>query len=305
MTEPLAFLDGQYLPRSQMQLVPHDAGFVFGATITDFCRTFAHRLYRWQDHLTRFVRGCSLAFIDLWMNERQLTEVADELIAHNANLISPTQELALLMFATPGPLATLGPSGGSDGPATIGMHTTILSRERYRRFFTQGVALKIVGHHGSQRSDLALPEIKHRSRLHWWRADRLLRKSGDVQSVPLLLDAPHGQFTETAIGNVILAKQGKLFTPRRGMVLDSISLRVVYELCSAERIELHERDLSVEQLLAADEVMLAGSAFCLAGVSSVDDHDYAWPGAMTQKLLRLWSEEVGVDIQEWFQREQP
>ena len=41
MTEPLASLNGRLLPQSEAHLALNDAGFVFGATVTDLCRTVA------------------------------------------------------------------------------------------------------------------------------------------------------------------------------------------------------------------------------------------------------------------------
>jgi branched-subunit amino acid aminotransferase/4-amino-4-deoxychorismate lyase len=54
MTTPLAYLNGDFRPQNEAQLPLHDAGFVWGATVTDLCRTFRHRLFRLADHLDRF-----------------------------------------------------------------------------------------------------------------------------------------------------------------------------------------------------------------------------------------------------------
>ena len=54
MPEPVAYLNGQWLPQSQAMLPLNDAGFVMGVTVTDFVRTFHHKLDRLSEHLTRF-----------------------------------------------------------------------------------------------------------------------------------------------------------------------------------------------------------------------------------------------------------
>src|SRR5262245_42928312 len=104
MSEPVAYLNGQWLPLSQAALPLHDAGFVFGATVTDLCRTFHHRLYRLAEHLSRFEESCHLARVKLTVNREELTGLAEKLVASNARLIRPEEELALVVFATPGPL---------------------------------------------------------------------------------------------------------------------------------------------------------------------------------------------------------
>src|SRR5437588_6550128 len=100
MTTPLAYLNGDFRPQSEAQLPLHDAGFVWGATVTDLCRTFRHRLFRLSDHLDRFRDSCRRARVSLDANDEQLTAIAEQLVAHNASLIGDNDDLALVMFAT-------------------------------------------------------------------------------------------------------------------------------------------------------------------------------------------------------------
>src|SRR6266404_652991 len=104
MTEPLAFMYGRLLPQSEASLALNDAGFVFGATVSDLCRTFRHRLYRWDDHLARFRHSCEAAYLGLTLSDEEMTRPAHELVAHNAGLIDANHDLALVLFATPGPV---------------------------------------------------------------------------------------------------------------------------------------------------------------------------------------------------------
>src|SRR5947208_9254665 len=113
MPETLAYLNGDWLPAERMALPVHDAGFVFGATITDLCRTFRHRLFRWADHLNRFRQSCLAARVPLEASDDELTSVAGQLAEHNGGLLRPEQEFALVVFATPGPIGYyLGEPGG-------------------------------------------------------------------------------------------------------------------------------------------------------------------------------------------------
>src|SRR4051812_41805284 len=114
MTEPLAFWQGRFVPQSQARLPLHDAGFVLGATVTDLCRTVRHQLYRWPDHLARFRAGCRATHISPPLDEQTLSDRAHELVCHNAGLLAPGQDLALVLLATPGPVGYyLGQDGGA------------------------------------------------------------------------------------------------------------------------------------------------------------------------------------------------
>src|SRR5207245_2752073 len=74
-----------------------------------------------------------------------LTNLAHQLLAQNASLISPDDDLALVFFATPGPVGYyLGePGGPGDGPPTLGLHTFPLPFARYRPLFQSGARLVI------------------------------------------------------------------------------------------------------------------------------------------------------------------
>jgi branched-subunit amino acid aminotransferase/4-amino-4-deoxychorismate lyase len=294
MPEPLAFLDGCFLPQSQISLSIHDAGFVMGATVTDLCRTFRHKLYRWPLHLARFGRGCRATHINPSLNEQEITGIAEELVRHNAALV-PGQELALVLFATPGPVGYyLGEEGGpGDGAATFGMHTFPLPFSRYRRLIEQGAALRVP----KIRQVPAVcvdPHVKMRSRMHWWLADREAQRL-EPGAAALLLDT-EGNITETAAANVLLVLNGKVVSPPRDRILDGVSLRVVVELCAKLGIPFEERPLALPDLELAEEMLLTSTPYCLAGVSTCNGRPVPWPATIYPHLARAWSAEVGLDI---------
>ena len=251
MTEPLAFLNGRLLPQSQAHLALHDAGFVFGATITDLCRTFRHRLYRWPEHLARFRRSSKMTYIDVPFDDVLLTQRAQELVEHNAALINPGADLALVMFATPGPIGYyLGQSTVTGEQPTFGMHTFPLPFARYRPWIEQGVVLEIPPTHAV--SGLSIhPHIKHRSRMHWWLAEHEVQRGAQA----LLLDF-EGYVTETASSNFLFVRNGKLLSPPREFALEGVSLGVVAELCKRLGIRLEEELLTVDYFCAVEEALL-------------------------------------------------
>jgi branched-chain amino acid aminotransferase len=299
MTEPLAYLNGRLLPQSQAHLTLHDAGFVLGATVTDLCRTYNHRLFRWPDHLRRFRASCEAALVPQPPSDEELTRLAEQIVTHNARLLGPGQDLALVLFATPGPVGYyLGePGGPGDGPPTLGIHTFPSPLARYAHLFTTGARLVIptIRHVGAACVD---PRIKHRSRLHWWLADRRARLQEPGASA-LLLDT-QGYVTETAAANFLLVRGGAVLCPRRSTILAGISLQVTQELCLDLGIAFQEENLTVAACLGADEALLTGTSFGLAGVSRINDHALAWPGAVYQRLLAAWCEAAGTDIASQF-----
>jgi branched-subunit amino acid aminotransferase/4-amino-4-deoxychorismate lyase len=292
MTEPLAFLNGNVAPQSQASLALNDAGFVFGATVTDLCRTFRHRLYRFSDHLERFRRSCRAAAIHPPITDEQISAAAQDLVVRNAKLIDGDADLALVLFATPGPIGFyLGQDVKAGDAPTFGMHTFPLPFARYRPWIEDGVHLMTPA--VKQLPDACVdPHIKHRSRLHWWLAEQEARRSG---AQALLLDL-NGHVTETASANFLMVKDGTIVSPPRTAVLEGISLEVVMALCSRLNIPFVERNLTLDDCYAADEALLTCTTFCLAGVRRLNDRAIPWPGSMLRRLHDAWSADVGVNI---------
>lgn len=295
MSERLAYLNGQLLPQSAARLPLHDAGFVFGATVTDLCRTFRRQLYRWPDHLARFRRSCQAVQIDVSLTDEELTGLAHRLVNHNAVVLSPEQDLALVLFATPGPVGYYAGSEGGVGDArpTFGMHTFPLPFARYRRLFQEGAHL-VTPSTRHVPAECVDRRIKHRSRLHWWLANREAAALG-AGAIALLLDLD-GHVTETAGANFLIVQSGTVLSPPSKDVLGGISLQVVKELCAELRIPFQEKPLTPAACVAAEEAFLTCTSFCIAGVSRFNGTPLPWPGPIFERLLANWSASVGVDI---------
>jgi branched-subunit amino acid aminotransferase/4-amino-4-deoxychorismate lyase len=94
----------------------------------------------------------------------------------------------------------------------------------------------------------------------------------------------------------LIVRDGTVLSPPQSAVLDGISLRVTEELCRDLGIPFAERPLTVADCRAADEAMLTGTAFCLAGVSHFDGTALRWPGPVTEALVVAWTRLVGLDF---------
>jgi branched-chain amino acid aminotransferase len=288
-------LNGRFLPYSQAALPFHDAGFVMGATATDLCRTFKQRLYRWDDHLTRFRQGCQLARIPQEVPDAELTEIAQHLLSHNSALVGSEQELALVVFATPGQIGYYaGLAGGlAESKPTLGMHTFPLPFSRYKSIFERGAHLNVptTRHIPAVCID---PRAKMRSRLFWWLAEQEAHEQ-EPGSNALLLDL-NDQVTETAAANFLMMIDGVVVSPPKETILGGISLRVVEELCGQLAIPFEERPFTIDECLIADEAWVTSTPYCLAGVSRINGEAIPWPGPILLRLQEAWSNAVGVDI---------
>jgi len=308
----VAYLNGRFVPFAEAGLPLHDAGFVSGATVVDNARTYGRRLFRWADHLARFRRDCEACYVPLAATDDELTAIATELVARNGALLPADGELQVVTFATPGPLGFYA-GEPTNGPPTLGMVTYPVP-ERYKRFAEEGVTLAMAGVQGASESCLVPPRVKHRSRLAWRVAERTINdpespwyKPGAVPVV--VTDRGIG---DTPIGGILAAAADVVYFPPDGEVFDSITFKVVGELCDRLGIETRRMPLPtvLEQLAAPDpshsesqlvrdvtELILAGTGFGLAGVRefalwSRASRTYPIPGPVLTRLRAAWAEEV-------------
>ena len=286
MAEPIAYLNGQFVPYSALAIAPHDAGFVWGATITDRVRTFGGQYFNLTDHVHRFHRGCFHARVPLEISLDDLKLASKELLVRNAGS-SPSGEWSLVMYATPGPLAHLSPTGQTGCP-TLGMYLIPFDPTRFQKLYAEGAYHVAENLHSNFE-----PQIKHRSRLPWWVTAREY-ESVFPGSEPLFVDEK--TILETTSANTLAVIDGTVLCPPRDRTLNGISMKVVEMLCSQLRIDFAEAFIPMPSLIHATEILLTNTSFCIAGVSRIGNRAIPFPGPMLATLTAAWSQLVGQDI---------
>lgn len=280
----LAYSGGQFVPADQAAIPLHDAGFMWGATVTDRVRTFDGRLFRVREHVQRFRESCRLARIRLEVPDDRIVEVSEHLVTSNRE----EYELAVIWLATPGRR-----SGFASGPdmriPTFIAYTENLNPLNYRRLCAEGA--RLVSRPATLGAD---PRVKHRSRLPWWVVVQEVHDQ-DRHADPLFLDPETGSVLETPAANLLAVLDGTLVSPPAGRVLAGVSLAVVEELARGLHIPFAYRDLTLDDLAGASEVTLTNTSYCLAGVSSLDGRPIPFPGPILGRLLDAWAQLVGDD----------
>lgn len=294
MPEPLAYLNGTLLPLSAAAVPVHDAGFVLGATVTEQLRTFGGRLFRLEAHLDRLDQSLAIVGIQPELSRQQFVAAAERLVEHNHALLDPADDLGLSIFVTPGPYATLAPDS-HEGPLVC-LHTYPLPFRLWHQKYDRGEALATP--EVRQMSPRVLPRaLKCRSRMHYFLADRQARQI-DPAARALLLDADDYVTEATTASMVLYRADTGMVTPPRERILPGISMATIDELASQFGVAVSERDLRVEDVLAADEVLLASTSSCALPAVRLNGQPIgnATPGPFYRRLLAAWSDFVGLDI---------
>lgn len=302
MPEPIAYLNGIYVPASQAQLSVFDLGVVGGVAVAEMLRTFRHAPFRVDAHFARLEQSLVLTGLQPAQPREDLRTALDRVVAENCRLLSDADDLGVIVFVTAGLNPTyVGREAAQAAGCSVGVHTFPLQRALWAGKYDTGVAL-------ATPSLPALPgevvdrRIKSRSRLHWHLAERAARALQPGASA-LLLDAQE-RITETAAANFCAVLDGVIVSPSEGTVLEGVSLQMVAELARDLSIPFVRRDLTVADAARASECFVTSTPPCLLPVASLNGVPIGdgRPGPIYRHLLAAWSAAVGVDIRGQMQR---
>ncbi|HEX5444675.1 MAG TPA: aminotransferase class IV, partial [Pirellulales bacterium] len=209
MRDSLVYLNGQLIPSADARLEIYDRAIVQGATVSEMTRTFGQKLFRLEDHLRRLWNSLSAVGLEIGLTLDELAGVSYELVTHNAAIAGEATELGLIHFVSAGEHGMYAGPPVRPGP-TVCAHTFPLRLETWAKKFREGVHV-VTPEVRQIPPECVDPQIKCRSRMHYYLADRQAR-AVDPEAVALLLDL-QGYITETNGANFLLVEGGRLVTP--------------------------------------------------------------------------------------------
>ena len=121
-------------------------------------------------------------------------------------------------------------------------------------------------------------------------------RRGRRASIPPSCSMGAGHVAEFATANLFIARDGAVHTPvPNGTFLNGITRQRVIALLRGDGVEVAERSLPHEDVLAADEVFSTGNLDKVVPVSRVDDRNFQ-PGPLFQRARSLyfnWADREG------------
>ncbi len=296
MSEPLAYLKGEFVPASQCVLPVYDLGIVLGAAVTDFLRTFHQQPYRMEDHLQRFYQSCKYARIHPPVSIDESMAISERLIAENSKL-APGEELGLVYYMTAGENTVYAGAAGMPDTLTPSyvQHTFPLRFNMWTKVFREGVHCVTPAPRHWPPQCLS-SKIKNRNRLHMWIGEQEVKQL-EPGAMPLYLDL-NGNITETGGSNFVIYRDGQVVSPRGNNILWGVSLQVVTEILAEMGVPFVEEDIQTYDVINADEAWVPSTPWCLGPVVKINGEPIGdgKPGPMWRRIIDRWSEIAGKDI---------
>ncbi len=291
--------NGALVPEADARLSIYDSALMFGDMVFEMTRSFGKRQFKLGEHLDRLLRSARTVQIPLEMTTQQLQAAIERTIEANEPAFAADDEHRLMINVSRGLLSiyeeVVGiPAGPQVMVADFPLRWTVAGMGQ---LFDVGINAVIPPQRAIP-SELLDMRVKHRSRLHFMRANIEVSAQPGTNNWALLLD-PEGFIAEGTGDNFFIVKNGALLTPEGRNVLLGISRRhVMEELAPQLSLRAAEANLTPVDVLAADEAFMTATPFCLLPVTSLNGAPIGTGrvGQVTNRLLRQWSENVGVDI---------
>ncbi len=282
-------IDGQLRAPGDAKVSVFDRGFLYGDSVFETIRTYHSLPFALSEHLARLEASASKVFIELPVPVSQLAEEVRQTLAAAAN---PESYIRVMITRGQGAL-------GLD-PALANVASRVIIVEQLKALppsaYRDGVAT--VTFKTLRPSDATAAEgAKIGNYLVAVLAMREAKAEGAHEA--LILDA-QGHVVEGATSNLFYVVAGRLLTPPvRAGILPGITRDRILKAAQRLGIETEFALPNVEQLQAADEVLISSSIRELVPVVRVDGVPVgdARPGPITTQLHAEFRRLVETELQ--------
>ena len=278
----IGFIDGDYMPFSELRLPITDLGF----QLSDMCYDALHvrdgKFFRFDDHMDRWDRSISERRFDtLGYDRNQTKNILNDCVRH-----SDLRDAMVYLIATRGT-----PTGPFKDLRTCKNRLIAWAVPYYNVVTEQemkdgcDVIISDVVRIPTESVD---PTVKNFGRLDFCAA---LFEAYEKDARYAVLVDQNGNITEGRGWNIFALFGGRLLSPESG-VLEGITRRTVLELCDRLNIEGELAPIPAADLKNADEIFLSSTAGGLMPVRKIDGKTVgnSVPGPVTQRLTDLYWE---------------
>lgn len=233
-----------------------------------------------KEHIKRLFESAAYLDMKIPFSQKEVVDATVELVRVNKVKSGYIRPLAYLGYgkmglnpagAPPQLAIALWPWGSYLGEGSVKVKLSSFMRNHPKSLHPQA---KISGHYVN--SIMASMEAK---------------KMGYDEA--LLLDYK-GKIAEGPGENIFIVKGGKLYTPKPHNILIGLTRGKVMEMAENEGYSITEKDLTVDDLLEAEEAFFTGTAAEITPISQVDKHkiNKGKTGPVTSHLKKLFTKVV-------------
>jgi branched-chain amino acid aminotransferase len=274
------YLNDKLIDAEQAQVSVTDSGFLYGAGLFETMRANHGRAFCLADHLERLLSSAVTFSIVHTYDAESLTDAVYETLTANK-----LTDARLRLTLTGGPMT----SDPQQCRATL-LITAAEFVPYPAEYYDTGVTVVLCPY----RQNPADPTCGHKTTSYCSRLIAL-NAAHQKQAAEALWFTPDNRLAEGCVSNVFLVRDGVVYTPPvETPVLPGIARKTVCRIIRADSGELVEKDLTIDDVLAADEIFLTNVIMEVLPVVSVEKHMVGTGkvGSLTSRLRAEFLHEI-------------
>ena len=276
------FINGTLYNKEDAKVSVYDHGFLYGDGVFEGMRSYGGSVFRMKEHLDRLWESAEKIQLEIPMSKEQMADSV------NATLAANEIEDGYIRLVVSRGEGILGLDPNKCPTPNIIIITdliTLYPDEFYQNGLEIITAKTIRNHPGALD-----PRIKSLNYLN-----NILAKIEGLAAgcVETLMLNHQGEVAECTGDNIFIVQDGRLLTPPvEAGVLEGITRGAVMELAAEDDVEVVETTMTLEDVYAAEEVFLTGSAAEIVPVIKVDGNQIGngTPGLLTRRIADLYSQ---------------
>jgi branched-chain amino acid aminotransferase len=274
------FLNNKLIDIDKACISVKDSGFLYGSGLFETMRCNNGVVFCLDDHLDRlFTSAVSLSISNTY--DRQFIIDAIYKVLKANELTDARLRLTL----------TSGPMSASDGKSKSTLLITATDLQPYpAEYYQKGVLVVLCPF----RQNVTEPIFGHKTTSYFSRM-LALQIAHQKKAAEALWFTTTNILAEGCISNVFLVKDSVIYTPLLTTpALAGVARKSVSEISAENSIKLVEKNLSIDDMLAADEVFLTNVIMKIMPVNSVEKHTVGngKVGPVTKKMQKLFDNYV-------------
>ena len=283
----LIYINGKLVDRDKAVISVFDHGLLYGDGVFEGIRTYDGLIFRMKEHIDRLFRSAAAIELKIPLAKAALIEAVIETLRANK-----LEDAYIRLVVTRG-VGDLGLDPRKCSKATIFIITDKIALYP-KEFYQKGLEIitASVRRNFPQALDARIKSLNYLNNI-LAKIDAI--KAGTEEAIMLTYD---GYVAECTGDNIFMVKGGKLFTPPVDIgALEGITRDAVIGIAKRLSIPFAEKMLRPEDLYAADEVFLTGTAAEIIPVTKIDKRQIGngKPGAVTNGLKKEFEKLTKID----------
>jgi len=281
------WLDGKLVDESDAKLSVLDHGTLYGDGVFEGIRVYNRRIFQCRAHIDRLFESARRIRLAIPMTKQELIDAMNETVRADE---CENGYIRLVVTRGRGTLGLNPFKCPKPSVFIIAADIALYPREMY----DNGMAV-IIAKTVRCSANMIDPGIKSLNYLNNICARIEAVDAGVAEAIML---NNKGEVTECTGDNIFIVTGGRVATPQADAgILMGITRGVVIRLAGKLGIEVTEGSITPDDLYAADECFLTGTAAEVISVTRIDGHVIGdgRPGPVTQKLLAAYREFIASD----------